>query len=302
MKPVYLVGPTASGKSAAALSLAQRLNGEIVTVDSMQVYRGLDIGTAKPTRAEQEAIPHHLIDVVDLTDSFDAAKFVALATEVVDGIKSRGKVPIFCGGTGLYLKAWLSGLGDAPSSDPDLRAELESTTLEELLNELREKDPVTFERIDRENPRRVVRAIEVIRLTGKPFSDQRAGWTEGNGPDATVFCLSREPNILRDRINQRVDIMFDSGLVTETQDLLTRGLEQNRAAMQAIGYRQVVEHLNGARDLEETISLIKTKTWQFARRQGTWFRNQLQVTKINVTPDQDIESVASQIEEATSNG
>ena len=302
MKPVYLVGPTASGKSAAALSLAQRLNGEIVTVDSMQVYRGLDIGTAKPTRAEQEAIPHHLIDVVDLTDSFDAAKFVALATEVVDGIKSRGKVPIFCGGTGLYLKAWLSGLGDAPSSDADLRAELESTTLEELLNELREKDPVTFERIDRENPRRVVRAIEVIRLTGKPFSDQRAGWTEGNGPDATVFCLSREPNILRDRINQRVDIMFDSGLVTETQDLLTRGLEQNRAAMQAIGYRQVVEHLNGARDLEETISLIKTKTWQFARRQGTWFRNQLQVTKINVTPDQDIESVASQIEEATSNG
>lgn len=302
MKPIYLVGPTASGKSAVALSLAERLNAEIITVDSMQVYRGLNIGTAKPTAAEQRAIHHHLIDVVELTDSFDAAKFVTQATEITQSIEARGKLPIFCGGTGLYLKAWLSGLGDAPSSDPTLRAELEAMDLQDLLAELSTSDPITFERIDKENPRRVVRAVEVIRLTGQPFSQQRSDWKQEGSDDSVIHCLSREPDDLRTRINNRVDAMFNAGLVEETKQLLNQGLQSNRAAMQAIGYRQVVEHLNGERDLSDTIALIKTKTWQFAKRQGTWFRNQLQVTGIAVQPDQDVESAADSIEEATKNG
>lgn len=293
MKPVYLVGATAVGKSAVALELAERLGGEIISVDSMQVYRGLDIGSAKPALEEQSRIRHHLIDVVDLTESFDAAKFVALAGGVVSDLQARGGRPIFCGGTGLYLTAWLDGLGEAPSSNPELRAELEARPLADLLNELEANDPQAFASIDRENPRRVVRAVEVIRLTGKPFSEQRAEWKKG--PRETVFCLQREPEDLRNRIDERVDAMFAAGLVEETRRLLEAGLEDNRFAMQAIGYRQVVEHFNGERGLDETIQLIKTKTWQFSRRQMTWFRNQLQAEMIRLAADERMDSIVGRV-------
>src|SRR5215813_1845864 len=162
--PIFLAGPTAVGKSELALLVAEEIAGEIVSVDSMQVYRGLDIGTAKPTEQERARIPHHLIDVVDLTQPFDAAQFGRLARDAVADIKSRGCVPIFCGGTGLYFKAFLHGLGEAPKADPALRSELEAIPLPELLAELAAKDPATHETIDRQNPRRVIRAVEVIRL------------------------------------------------------------------------------------------------------------------------------------------
>src|SRR6185437_15954378 len=166
----FLAGPTAVGKSEMALLLAEKIGGEIISVDSMQVYRGLDIGTAKPSAEERARARHHLIDVVELTESFDAAKFVQLANAAVSEIQARGHVPIFCGGTGLYFKAFLVGLGEAPAADEKLRAELEAIPLPELLAELAERDPVTYEKIDRNNPRRVIRAIEVIRLTSKKFS------------------------------------------------------------------------------------------------------------------------------------
>ena len=172
--PIFIAGPTAVGKSEIALRLAEQLGGEIISVDSMQVYRGLDIGTAKPSPAERARVPHHLIDICDLTESFDAAQFARLAHRAVAEIQSRGRVPILCGGTGLYFKAFLEGLGEAPSADAKLRAELEATPLENLLEELRERDPAAYEKIDKKNPRRVIRAVEVIRLTGKPFSEQRA--------------------------------------------------------------------------------------------------------------------------------
>ena len=283
-QPIFLAGSTAVGKSAVTLALAERVGGEIISVDSMQVYRGLDIGTAKPSAAERARVPHHLIDVVDLTEPFDAAKFVTLANQAVAEIQTRGHVPIFCGGTGLYFKAFLEGLGEAPPSDEKLRAELEATPLAELLGELAHRDPATFATVDRQNPRRVVRAVEVIRLTGKPFSTQRARW--GEAPDEPalstpgsrgrsphqIICLSRPAADLHTRINIRVDEMFAAGLVEETRQLLQRGLEQNKTAMQAIGYRQVVEHLRGERSLPETIELVKIKTRQFAKRQMTWFR------------------------------
>jgi tRNA dimethylallyltransferase len=277
-RPFFLAGPTAVGKSEIALLLAEKIGGEIISVDSMQVYRSLDIGTAKPSPAERARVRHYLIDVVELTEPFDAAQFIRLASAAVADIQSRGKTPIFCGGTGLYFKAFLEGLGEAPPADEKLRAELEAMPLPELLAELAERDPVTYEKIDRKNPRRVIRAMEVIWLTGKKFSEQRAEWQKStvHSPQSTVlFGLARETSDLRARIDARVDAMFARGLVEETRRLLEHGLAQNKTAMQALGYRQVVEHLRGERGLPETIELVKIKTRQFAKRQMTWFKRQL---------------------------
>jgi tRNA dimethylallyltransferase len=295
--PIFLAGPTAVGKSAVALALAERIGGEIISVDSMQVYRGLDLGTAKPPPAERARVPHHLVDVVELTEAFDAAKFLRLAELAVKDIQARGRVPIFCGGTGLYFKAWLSGLGEAPPADPQVRATLEAVPLPDLLTELAQRDPVTYERIDRQNPRRVIRALEVIRLTGQPYSAQRAAWPSPltPRPSPLVLGFTREPADLRRRIEARVDVMFAAGLVEETCQLLDRGLAQNPTAMQALGYRQVVEHLRGERGLAETVALVKTRTWQFARRQGTWFRRQLPVEWISLSPDTVPEAVAGDL-------
>jgi tRNA dimethylallyltransferase len=276
---IFIAGPTAVGKSEIAVALAKKLGGEIISVDSMQVYRGLDIGTAKPDAAARRKIPHHLIDVCDLTEPFDAAQFVQLASCAVAEIRSRNKIPIFCGGTGLYFKAFLDGLGEAPAADPKLRAELEATPLEQLVEELRQRDPEALEKIDARNPRRVIRALEVVRTAGKSLCALRADWP---GQDATretrqaarnrFHLFTRSADDLRQRIHVRVEEMFRRGLVTETRALLGRGLAGNRTAMQAIGYRQAVEHLRGERDLAETIEVVKIRTRQFAKRQLTWFR------------------------------
>lgn len=301
MQPIYIAGPTASGKSAVALQLAARLGGEIISVDSMQVYRGLDIGTAKPTPQERAQVPHHLIDICGLNIPFDVAQFLRLAKEAERDIISRGGQPIYCGGTGLYFNALTSGVGDAPASDPELRSALEATALPKLLVELAAADPEMFARIDRSNPRRVVRAVEVIRTTGKPYSEQRSKWEWG--AVGVWFGLARDRQDLFRRINARVDAMFAAGLVEETRELLQRGLEQNRTAMQAIGYRQVVEHLRGERDLQTTIDLVKQKTRQFAKRQGTWFRNQLQLRWIEVaeatTVEETVQEILAQLERAS---
>jgi tRNA dimethylallyltransferase len=283
--PFFLAGPTAVGKSAVAMALAERVNGEILSVDSMQVYRGLDIGTAKPTAAEQARVRHHLIDILDLTESFDAAAFLDRAKAAVQDLLQRGKTPVFCGGTGLYFKAWLEGLGEPHLTDPAIRAELESRPLPELLAELARRDPATHGRIDRQNPRRVVRALEIIRLTGQPCTPQRAPWEPSPSPHPGFFLLAREVEDLKQRIDDRVAEMFSRGLVAETRALLPQGLEQNRTALQAIGYRQVVEHLRGEHTLPETVELVKTRTRQYARRQMTWFRNQASPEWIQLAPD-----------------
>jgi tRNA dimethylallyltransferase len=270
---IFIAGPTAAGKSEIALALAEKIGGEIISVDSMQVYRGLNIGTAKPDAVERKTITHHLIDICELTENFDAAQFVRLAQKAVEEIQSRHHTPIFCGGTGLYFNAYLSGLGEAPSANPELRAELEKLPFETLLKELQERDLATYEKIDKKNPRRVIRALEVIRLTGKKFSEQKAEWKPTtHSPQPSIIVLTRKVDDLHARINARAEKMFRRGLVDETRELLKCGLEQNKTAMQAIGYRQVVEHLRGERDLPETIELVKTKTRQFAKRQLTWFR------------------------------
>lgn len=283
--------------------LAEQLHGEIISADSMQVYRGLDIGTAKPPAAERARVPHHLIDICDLTESFDAAQFARLARQAVTEIQSRGRTPILCGGTGLYFKAFLEGVGAAPPADPALRAELEQLPLEALLAELRERDPVTYERIDRQNPRRVVRAVEVIRLTGRPFSEQRDAWNSAPGakpaPNPRFFCFSRSSADLQNRINDRVNRMFQAGLVAETEHLLKHGLAQNKTAMQAIGYRQVVEYLasgrTGTKVLAETVELVKIRTRQFAKRQLTWFRKHSHAVWVELKPKESLEDAADRI-------
>jgi len=218
-------------------------------------------------------------------------------------IQSRRRLPILCGGTGLYFKAFLEGLGDAPPADVAVRAELARIPLPDLLAELAKRDPITYERIDRRNPRRVIRALEVIRLTGKPFSQQRANWqapfTIHHSPftnyDSRAFALSRASGDLRRRIDARVDQMFHRGLVAETEALLKRGLAQNPTALQALGYRQVVEHLRGQRSLPGTIELVKIRTRQFAKRQMTWFRRQLSFTWITLEPHSTPEATAKTI-------
>jgi tRNA dimethylallyltransferase len=300
MRPILLTGPTASGKSAVALELALRIGGEIVSVDSMQVYRGLDIGTAKPSADEAARVRHHLIDVVDLTESFDAARFVTAAMAAIQDIESRGKTAILCGGTGLYFNAWLGGLGSAPPPDPVLRAQLEAATTAELLDELARTDPVTLDQIDLHNRRRLVRAVEVIRLTGRPFSLQRARWPE-NGSTVVAgrsFGIQRDRQDLVRRIHDRVDRMFAAGLIAETQALLERGLRENRTALQAIGYRQVVEHLErkpGTESIRQTIERVQTKTRQFAKRQLTWMQIQMDLEWLDVRSDEASSKTADRI-------
>ena len=278
-KPIFIAGPTASGKSAIGKEAAIKTGGEIISVDSMQVYRTLDIGTAKPTAEERLAVTHHLVDAIEIDEAFDAAKFVELTTTAIDKIAQ----PIFCGGTGLYFQAWQEGLGASPGGEPKLRAELEGVETEGLLQELQRKDPETHAKIDRRNRRRIVRAVEVIRLTQKPFSEQRAEWS-GKAPE-NFFVLAREREDLRKRINVRVEAMFKAGLVAETCSLRS-ALEANAVARQALGYRQVIEHLQGERDLPDTEARVKSRTWQFAKRQMTWFRKIDGTRTLNVPPEE----------------
>lgn len=286
--PISIAGPTASGKSAVAMEVAKQLQAEIISVDSMQVYRGLDIGTAKPSAAEQAGISHHLIDCAGLEETYDAARFVREATEAERQIDR----PIFCGGTGLYFQARQEGLGESPQADVVVRAAIEAMSYEEQLAELKAADSATFERIDQQNPRRVVRALEVIRLTGKPFSEQRAEWQ--NTVAANFFLIERERDDLRARIEARVDAMFAAGLVEETCSLRA-ALEDNRVAQQALGYRQVIGHLRGEQDLPDTVALVKSRTWQFARRQMTWFRRLQGAVSLAVPADEAPSETARRI-------
>ena len=292
---IYITGATASGKSALAMRLANTLGGEIISVDSMQVYCGLNIGTAKPSAQEQNEIQHHLIDVAQLSEAFDAAQFVSLAQQALKLIWKRGRVPIFCGGTGLYFRALIEGLGESPPSDESLRDELALMPIESLVAELQIKDPEAAKQVDLKNPRRVLRAIEVIRLTGRPYSEQRIGWNNVDKAPQNLFCISREVDVLNQRIHKRVDEMFNQGLVEETQTLIKKGLRNNRNACQALGYRQVLDLLDGKLDLENVVQQVKTKTRQFAKRQRSWFRNQMKCKFLEWPDKENVNSFSEQL-------
>jgi tRNA dimethylallyltransferase len=292
-EPLYLVGPTAAGKSAVALALARRLDAEIVSADSMQVYRGMDIGTAKPSPAERAAVPHHLIDVAEVSDRFNVARYVELARAAIAGIQRRGRTPLIVGGTGLYLRALGEGLGETPDRDPALRAALEAMGRERVLEELRRVDPEAAARIGPHNLRRLVRALEVCRLTGRKSSELRRAWDLERSP--RMHGLERDRADLYARCDARVEAMFRAGLVDEVRSLLSRGLGENTTARQALGYKEVIAHLRGEATLADTIALVKTRTRQFAKRQITWFRHQARVEWVRVALDDSAEAIAGRL-------
>ena len=291
--PVFLVGPTAAGKTAAALALAHRLDAEIVSADSMQVYRGMDIGTAKPSPAERAAVPHHLIDVVEVNERFDVARYVALAHAAIADIQRRGKTPLIVGGSGLYLRALTEGLSETPDVNPVLRAELEALGRDRVLDELRRVDPEAAARIGPHNFRRLVRALEICRLTGRKGSDLRREWDRGKLP--LMHGLERDRADLYARCDAHVEAMFRAGLVDEARSLLPRGLGDNTTARQALGYKEVIAHLCGEATLGKTVALVKTRTRQFAKRQLTWFRHQARVEWIRVAADEETETFVERL-------
>jgi len=280
---IILTGPTAVGKTALSLSLAERVNGEIISADSMQVYRGMDIGSAKIMPEEQKGIPHHLIDVLDPDEEFHVVRFVQMAKEAMEDIRSRGKVPILTGGTGFYIQAMLYDI-DFTQNDEDtqLREELEQIAgqkgAEYLHQMLRECDPKSAEMIHANNVKRVIRAIEFYRQTGQRISEHNEQEREKTSAyDSRYFVLTDERGKLYANIDKRVDQMLEDGLVEEVRKLMEMGCKRESTAMQGLGYKEIIAYLLGENTLDEAVYLIKRDTRHFAKRQLTWFRRERDV-------------------------
>jgi tRNA dimethylallyltransferase len=298
MQPIFLVGPTAVGKSAVAIELAKRIDAEIISADSMQVYRGMDIGTAKPTREERKAVRHHLIDVCEVDEPFDVKQFVTLARSVIGRLSSV----IVCGGTGLYIRALRRGLFEGPGRDPALRAKLQMLSPATLFAELQRVDPVTAKKLDRHNPRRLVRALEVFYSTGGSISQLQTQWTQAGTPVPPLFCLNRERGDLYARIERRVDRQIAAGWVDEARRLLqaislldATIVASKTGILQAAGYRELMAHLRAEISLDEAVARIKTRTRQLARRQLTWFRREPEVIWVDVRADEPATETARRI-------
>ncbi|MFM7051489.1 MAG: tRNA (adenosine(37)-N6)-dimethylallyltransferase MiaA [Planctomycetota bacterium] len=281
-RTILVLGPTAGGKSDLALELARRLGGEIVSADSMQVYRGMDIGTAKPSAAEQAEIPHHAIDLVPHTeDGFTVASWLEEAERAIADIAARGRVPIVVGGTNLYIRALLEGLDEAPAADAAFRAALEALPSAELHARLAEGDPATAARLHPNDRRRIVRALEIAHATGEPASARRTAWDEANPvprrDDLFTVILDWPIEAINRRINRRVKRMFELGLVDEVRALLAAG-PLGAQARGAVGYEEVARALgDGSRpprgaDLEEAAEATKIRTRRLARQQRTWLK------------------------------
>jgi tRNA dimethylallyltransferase len=284
----FLAGPTACGKSEAAIVLATRIGAEILSMDSMSLYRGMDIGTAKPSAAQRAVVPHHLLDLGEPHESFSVAQYLATATAVARDVVSRGRVPLFVGGTGLYLRALLRGVFDGPPIPPVLRrqleAELDSSSAEQLHERLRTVDPAAARRIHSNDARRIVRALEVYFATGMPLSElQRQNALPPQDRPNNVFWLSAPRRWLYERIDRRVEQMFVDGLLDEVGRLLAGPVPLGRTARQALGYKEVISHLERGIPLAQTIALIQTRTRQFAKRQHTWFRHLEECRPIEMT-------------------
>ena len=297
---VSIVGPTASGKTALSLELAALLGGpdsvEIISADAMQLYRGMDIGTAKLPLEQRLGIPHHQVDVLDVTDDASVAAYQRSARLDVADIQSRAKIPIVVGGSGLYVSGLLDEL-DFPGHDSRIRAELEATVtmqgLAPLVAELAQKDPRAYATMDVANPRRVVRALEVIRLTGQPYTPRFPRHTS-HFESVLMFAVTREKTVLHDSIERRAQDMMKSGLLEETRGLIDVGLRHAPTASRATGYAQALDVIDGNLTPQEAIESIALATRRLAKKQGTWFRADPRLTWFDLT-DGDLTRVARDI-------
>jgi len=284
MKLVVIAGATATGKSSLSVELAQAIDAEIINADSMQVYRGMDIGTAKICVEERQGIPHHMLDVLDVNQDSTVAWYQIGAREVIDEIHSRGKSVVMVGGTGLYIKAVIDEL-NFPDTDPMVRhtinKEAEELGIDAMFARLEKLDPAAAIAIDRANLRRIIRALEVIEITGKPFTANLPREESIRYPDARQFGLVMDRELLSTRIDERVNTMFEEGFVEEVQKLMPAGLLEGRTAQRALGYSQIVSHLQGEVSLDAAIEETKRATRQYARRQETWFSRDARIKWIS---------------------
>ena len=291
-KLICLLGPTAVGKTEISIQLSQRINAEIISVDSRQIYRQTDIGTAKPTLKEQQAAPHHLIDCVDITQPFSVADYQSLVDAAITEIQNRGKQVLLVGGAGLYFRTIVDGLFDGPDADLSLRKQLEQEAaqhgVDTLHNRLRTCDPESAERIHPNNLSRVIRALEVYELTGTPMSEHQQQWqSENQRYPFIAFGLTMPREILYRRIEKRVDIMLANGLIAEVESLLAEGYSRDTFALQSFGYKELIAYLDGRCTYIEAIEQLKQNTRRFAKRQLTWFRKDKRIRWIDreSTPD-----------------
>jgi tRNA dimethylallyltransferase len=272
IKLLVIMGPTGSGKSELAVRLAEQVDGEIVNADSMQIYWGMDIGTAKPGAEELSRVPHHLLDIVSPDQDFSASDFRREAATAIADIDARGKKSIVVGGTGLYIRALLEGLVDSPTGDPEVRQQFAQLPGEELLRRLWEVDPQTASRLHCNDRVRLVRALEVFTQTGRPISSFRSehGFS-GSYYHTLKLAIRVERQELYRRVERRVDQMLEAGLVAEVSSLLAQGYGRELKAMRSIGYKEISAHLAGEISLSQAVELIKRDTRRYAKRQMTWF-------------------------------
>jgi len=284
---IAVLGPTAAGKSALSIALARELGGEVVNADSMQLYRGMDIGTAKLTVAEREGIPHHLLDIWDVTEPAAVAEYQRLARAAVSDIAARGRVPLLVGGSGLYLRAVLEEF-DFPGTDPTIRARLEGEALPALYDRLVALDPVAAASILPSNGRRIVRALEVIELTGRPFTASLPAPTPFY--ESVQIGVDREVAELDERIAARVELMWAAGLLDEVRALERKGLREGRTASRALGYEQALAQLDGLATEAEAQETTIRKTRRFVRRQRSWFKRDPQIHWLDGGADDIVEA------------
>ncbi len=289
LEPLYIVGPTAVGKSALAIELAERLGGEIVNADAFQLYQGMDICTAKPSAAEKARVPHHLFGVIPPAESCDAQRYSQLAQPIIAEIMARGRIPIITGGSGLYVKSLTHGLASLPS-DSDLREKLFHLTDNERVKWLVHRDRNAVDNVNLKNDRHVSRALEICLLSGRPQSELRQTWRE-NTPSYRGISLIMDRSELNDRIHQRVLKMIDAGLIDEVRNLPAT----SPTAEKAIGVREVRAHLRGEQTLPETITAIQIATRQYARRQEKWFKRETELKPVVISGNDSVATVLKAI-------
>jgi tRNA dimethylallyltransferase len=278
---ILLVGPTCVGKTGVSILLARKLDTEIISADSMQIYRHMDIGTEKPSPEERRAVRHHMIDIVEPSEGFSAGRYIEAVVPIVEGLHGKGKIPLFVGGTGLYIKAMTRGLFSGPGADLELREELAKEDSESLYMRLRSMDPEAAGAIEPADKRRIVRALEVCLRSGKKMSEMRRANTAPLPWSFVKVALSRERKELYHMIEKRVESMIARGLIEEVRNLLS--LDPSKTPLQAIGYKELAGHLRGEYSLEEAVGLIKRNTKRYAKRQFTWFRKEEALRWVDVT-------------------